>query len=115
MNFLKIIAIFLSVTFLFACKPKLDQNSMFSGRGKMSKKKGHYDDGIRRNRPMSIQIAKDYDKLSKYDDNPKKAAKKAEKELAKKKRESQKARAKHNKKTRVKVKTTKGSPSGGGS
>lgn len=115
MSILKVVGFLLFTVFFLACKPKLDQNTMFKGRDKVSKKKGHYDNGMRRNRPMSVQIAKDYDKLSKYDDNPKKAAKKAEKEIAKKKRASQKARDKHNKKSRVKVKTTKGRSGGGGS
>ena len=88
---------------------------MFNGRAHKTKKKGIYDAGLNRRVPISIQTAKDIDKLSKHDDNPKKAAKLAEKEIEKKKRASQKARDKHNRKRRVKVKTTKGRPGGGGS
>ena len=115
MNAFKLFGIFLSLLFIYSCNPKIDQSSMFNGRAHKTKKKGIYDAGLNRKTPMSIQTAKDIDKLSKHDDNPKKAAKLAEKELEKKKRASQKARDKHNKKRRVKVKTTKGRPGGGGS
>ena len=85
---------------------------MFNGRTHKTKKKGIYDAGLNGRKSVSMQIAQDYDKLSKYDANPKKAAKKAEKELYKKK----KAMYKHNKKFREnkkhKVKTTKGKPGG---
>lgn len=85
---------------------------MFNGRSHKTKKKGVYDAGLNSKKPMSVQLKKDYDKLSKYDTNPKKAAKKAEKELKKKKLASQKARTKHNKKVHVKTKTTKGKTGG---
>ena len=114
MNAIKILGIILSLLFICSCNPKIDQNSMFKGRAHKTKKKGIYDAGLNRRVPISIQTAKDIDKLSKHDDNPKKAAKLAEKELEKKKRASQKAREKHNRKRRVKVKTTKGRPGGGG-
>ena len=107
--------LFLSLVIIFglSCSPKrLDQSTMFKGRNLTNKKKGHYDTGTRKNKPMSVQIKQDYDKLSKYDTNPKKAAKKEAKEIEKKKREAQKKRDKHNKKVRVKVKTTKGKKSG---
>ncbi len=115
MNSIKPIGLLLSILILFSCNPKIDQSSMFNGRAHKTKKKGIYDAGLKGRKSISMQIAQDYDKLSKHDDNPKKAAKLAEKELAKKKRISQKARDKHNKKRRVKVKTTKERPSGGGS
>ncbi len=85
---------------------------MFHGRSHKTKKKGIYDAGLNSKKPVSVQIAKEYDKMSKYDTNPKKAAKKANKEMEKKKKASQKARAKYNKKRHVKVKTTKGKTGG---
>ncbi len=85
---------------------------MFHGRSHKTKKKGVYDAGLNSKKPISVQIAKEYDKMSKHDTNPKKAVKKANKEWEKKKRASQKARAKHNKKIHVKIKTTKGKTSG---
>jgi len=85
---------------------------MFNGRSHKTKKKGIYDAGLNSKKSVSVQLAKEYDKLSKNDTDPKKAAKKELKALEKKKRISQKARAKHNKKTRVKVKTTKGKAGG---
>ena len=85
---------------------------MFNGRAHKTKKKGIYDAGLNSKTPISVQTAKDIDKLSKYDTNPKKAAKKEAKALAKKKRESQKARDKYNRKRHVKVKTTKGKTGG---
>ena len=84
---------------------------MFHGRSNKNKK-GVYDTGLNSNKPVSVQIKKEYDKLSKYDKNPKKAAKKEAKELEKRKRASAKARAKNNKKRHVKIKTTKGKVSG---
>jgi len=80
---------------------------MFHGRSSKSKK-GVYDTGLKSKKPISVQIKKEYDKLSDYDTNPKKAAKKEAKELAKRKRESAKARAKSNRKRHVKIETTKG-------
>lgn len=115
MRLIKILFIPALFFILFSCNPKIDQSSMFNGRAHKTKKKGIYDAGLNRRVPISIQTAKDIDKLSKHDDNPKKAAKLAEKEIEKKKRASQKAREKHNRKRRVKVKTTKGRPGGGGS
>jgi hypothetical protein len=100
------------VLIIFSCNKKIDQRSMFQGRSHKTKKKGIYDAGLNSKTPVSIQIAKEYDKMSKHDANPKKAAKKANKELAKKKKASQKARDKYNKKRHVKVKTTKGKTSG---
>lgn len=111
----RIQSLFLSLVIIFAlgCNPKgLDQSTMFKGRNTTNKKKGHYDTGTRKNKPMSVQLKQDYDKLSKHDANPKKAARKEQKELDKKKREAQKKRDKHNKKVRVKVKTTKGKTGG---
>lgn len=103
----------LLIVFALGCSPKgLDQSTMFKGRNTTNKKKGHYDTGTRKNKPMSVQLKQDYDKLSKYDTNPKKAAKKEQKEIDKKKREAQKKRDKNNKKRRVKVKTTKGKTGG---
>lgn len=83
---------------------------MFNGR-KFKTKNGVKQDVNYKKTPPSVEYAKGFT----TEDNPKKAAKKAEKELVKKKRASQKARSKHNKKTRVKVKTTKGRPNGSGS
>ena len=85
---------------------------MFNGRSHKSKKKGIYDAGLNSKKPISVQTAQEIDKLSKYDTNPKKAARKVEKENEKKKRASQKARNKYNKKRHVKVKTTKGKAGG---
>ena len=84
---------------------------MFHGR-KHKNKKGVYDAGMKKKKPISVQIKKDYDKLSKYDTDPKKARKAQEKEMKKKKKASAKARAKNNKKRHVKVKTTKGKTGG---
>lgn len=86
---------------------------MFTGRSHKVKKTGIYDAGTQGKKPISLQIKKEYDKLSKNDTNPKKAKRRQEKEIAKKKRASAKARAKNNRKRHVKVKTTKGRPSGG--
>ena len=86
---------------------------MFHGRENKTKKKGIYDAGLNSKKPVSVQIAKEYDKLSKNDTKPEKAAKKANKEMEKKKRDAQKKRDKYNKKRRVKVKTTKGKTNGG--
>lgn len=108
----KIIGIFSIVLILFSCNKKVDQSSMFNGRSHKTKKRGIYDAGLNSKTPVSVQIAKEYDKMSKYDTNPKKAAKKMNKEMEKKKRASQKARAKANKKRHVKVKTTKGKTGG---
>lgn len=85
---------------------------MFNGRSHKTKKRGIYDAGLNSKLPPSVQIAKEYDKMSKYDANPKKAAKKANKEMAKKKKEAQKQRDKYNKKRHVKIKTTEGKTGG---
>jgi hypothetical protein len=112
-SFYQITALFIVITFLFSCRQsKIDQKNMFKGRSDKAKKTGHYNTGIRGKKPMSVQIKKDYDAMTKYDDNPKKAARKANKDMEKKKRASQKARAKHNKKVHVKTKTTKGKTGG---
>lgn len=104
--------LFGTVLILTSCNRNLDQSSMFHGREKVTKKKGIYDAGMNSRKPMSVQIAEEYRKQNKHVDNPKKAAKLAEKEMQKKKRASAKARAKYNKKRHVKVKTTKGKSSG---
>jgi len=104
---LKIIGGISILLMLFSCHKGLDQGSMFSGRSHKNKK-GVYNAGMKKKTPISVQIKKDYDKLSKYDTDPKKARKARDKELAKKKKASAKARAKNNKKRHVKVKTTKG-------
>ena len=87
---------------------------MFQGRTTRNKKMGHYDTGVRRNKPISVQLAEDMREGSKEVTNPRKAARKEEKELKKKQAMAQKARLKHNKKVRQKVKTTKGKSTGGG-
>jgi len=90
---------------------------MFQDRNHVSKKRGIYDAGMNRHEayktPPSIATKKEYDKLSKYDTNPKKAAKKQAKELKKKQLIAAKTRNKYNRKRRVKVKTTKGKTAGG--
>ena len=90
---------------------------MFTDRNHTSKKRGVYDAGMNRHEgyktPPSIQTKKAFDKLSKYDTNPKKAAKKKAQEIKKKKLVAAKTRRKYNKKRHVKVKTTKGKTSGG--
>ena len=111
---IKILPIVILIIIAFSCSKKLDQNNMFQGRITKNKKQGHYDTGVRRNKPMSVQYAEEARKENKDADNPKKMAKKAEKELKKKQAVSQKARAKHNKKVHQKVETTKGKPTGGG-
>ena len=106
------ISVIIIIMLFASCNKKIDQRSMFNGRSHKTKKKGVYDAGLNSKKPVSVQIAKEYDKLSKNDTDPKKAARKAEKEMEKKQRKSQKARDKHNKKVRVKVKTTKGKSGG---
>lgn len=85
---------------------------MFKGRSHKTKKRGIYDAGMSAKKPISVQIAKDYDKLSKYDDNPKKAAKKAQKDLDKKKKVMAKKTAKFQKKKRLGAKPVKTKNSG---
>lgn len=107
-----ILGLIVVLVFLISCNKKIDQRNMFAGRSHKTKKKGIYDAGLNSKKPISVQIKKDYDKITKHDANPKKAAKKAEKEMEKKKRDAQKKRDKYNKKRRVKVKTTKGKSGG---
>ncbi|MCO6499070.1 MAG: hypothetical protein J5I47_01690 [Vicingus serpentipes] len=106
-TFFKTTFIFFFALLIASCNKNLDQSSMFHGRDSKSKK-GVYDTGLNSNKPVSVQIKKEYDKLSKHDTNPKKAAKKAAKELEKKKRASAKARDKNNRKRHIKIETTKG-------
>ena len=108
---LRALGIVLMLTVIASCNKKIDQNSMFHGRSHKNKK-GVYDAGMNSKKPISVQIAKEYDKQTKHDTDLKKAAKKMEKERLKKKREAQKKRDKYNKKRRVKVKTTKGKTGG---
>ncbi len=108
----KLISVLVILFMLLSCNKKIDQNSMFHGRSHKTKKKGIYDAGLNSKKAISVQIKKDYDKQTKHDANPKKAARKADKEMQKKKRDSQKKRDKYNKKRRVKVKTTKGKSGG---
>ena len=113
MNIIKIFttSILLISLLLSSCKSKLDQKSMFHGRSNKNSK-GVYNTGLNRKKPISVQVAEEHDKLTKHDANPKKAAKKAQKEMEKKKRDAQKKRDKNNKKRRVKIKTTKGKSDG---
>ncbi len=111
---IKVLSVLAMVLILFSCNEKLDQSTMFGGRTHKTKKKGIYDAGLNSKKSVSMQLAKDYDKQTKNDTDPKKAARKIEKEQQKKKRASQKLRAKRNKKVRTKVKTTKGRPGGEG-
>ena len=113
MNFIKlIISSIIIIGLVFSsCKSKLDQKTMFKGRSHKNKK-GVYNTGLNRKKPISVQIAEELDKESKHDTNPKKAAKKEAKALEKKKRAANKKRDKYNKKRRVKVKTTKGKSDG---
>jgi len=113
-NYIRIPFFIATIFLLFSCNKKLDQNNMFQGRATTNKKKGHYDTGVRRNKPMSVQYAEESRKENKDATNPKKLAKEAEKETRKKKLKSQRERDKHNKKVRQKVKTTKGKATGGG-
>lgn len=113
MRLIKILSVCIFVLSLAftGCKSKLDQKSMFHGRSGKNKK-GVYNTGLNRKKPISVQIAEEYDKETKHDTNPKKAAKKMEKDMQKKKRAAQKKRDKYNKKRRVKVKTTDGKSGG---
>ena len=89
-----------------SCKSKLDQSNMFRGRDHKNKN-GNYNTGLNRKKTVSMQIAKEYDKMSKHDKNPKKAAKKAQKELDKKKAVMAKKNAKFVKKKKLGVKPGK--------
>ena len=107
MSISKIIGAFIIVVIAFSCNKKLDQKTMFKGRENKTKKRGIYDAGLNSKKPVSVQIAKEYDKLSKNDKNPKKAAKKANKELEKKKRHMAKHNSKFVKTKKLKVKVPK--------
>ena len=102
----KLIGILFIASLVISCKSKLDQNTMFKGRSHKNKK-GVYNTGLNSKKTISMQIAKEHDKLSKHDTNPKKAAKKANKELEKKKRAMAKKTAKFQKKKRLGVKLDK--------
>ncbi len=105
-NLVKIISVTIAILFLFSCKSKLDQSTMFSGRSHKNKK-GVYNTGLNSKKSVSMQIAKEYDKMSKHDTKPKKAAKKAQKELDKKKKVMAKKNAKFVKKKKLGVKPGK--------
>lgn len=109
---IKILGVLLPLLILFSCSRRIRQDSMFAGRSHKTKKKGVYDAGMNTNKPISVQIAKEADKLTKNDTNPKKAAKKVVKANKKKQAVAQKARNKNNRKRHIKVKTTKGKPTG---
>lgn len=109
---LKISSVLIIMMVVLACNKKIDQSTMFHGRSHKTKKKGIYDAGLNSKKSVSVQLKKDYDKQTKHDANPKKSARKLEKEMQKKKLASQKKRDKYNKKRRVKVKTTKGKAGG---
>ncbi|MCB0401186.1 MAG: hypothetical protein KDD41_03825 [Flavobacteriales bacterium] len=109
---LTFITVMVTVSLVFtSCKSKLDQKTMFNGRSHKNKK-GVYDTGLNRKKAVSVQLAEEWDKETKHDTNPKKAAKKEEQARLKKQREAQKKRDKYNKKRHVKVKTTKGKSNG---
>lgn len=84
---------------------------MFTGRTHKNKK-GVFNTGLNSKRSVSMEISKEYDKLSKHDTKPKKAAKKAAKILAKKKKAMAKQTAKFVKKKRLGVKPGKSKSSG---
>ena len=50
---------------VFSCNKKIDQSTMFHGRSHKTKKKGIYDAGLNSKKSVSMQIAKEYDKMSK--------------------------------------------------
>ncbi len=102
----KTIGIILVLVLLGSCKSKLDQSTMFSGRSNKNKK-GVYNTGLNRKTAPSVQIAKGYQKQNKHYKDPKKAAKKAQKELDKKKAIMAKRNAKFVKKKRMGVKPGK--------
>ncbi len=108
---LKTISLFSIVLLLFSCHSKLNQNSMFSGRGHKNKK-GVYSTGLNGRKSVNMQIAKELDKQTPHDTNPKKAAKKIIKANKKKQLKAQKKRDKLNKKRRVKIKKVKGKTAG---
>ena len=96
----------LVVSFIFAtmtaCNQKLDQNDMFKGRDHQNKN-GVYNKELNSKKPISTEIAEDMEKQQKKEGDVN-----SNKAIAKKKRKAEKARKKHNRKTFVKVKTTKG-------
>lgn len=96
-----LIASFILAT-MSSCNEKLDQNDMFKGRDRVNKK-GIYDKGLNNKKPVSIQIAEDMEKQQKKEGNVN-----SKKAIKKKKRKAEKARRKNNRKTFIKVKTTKG-------
>ena len=102
----KLIGIIFILSLLSSCKSKLDQSTMFSGRTHKNKK-GVYNAGLNSKKSVSMQIAKEYDKMSKHDTDPKKAAKKRNKVLAKKKAVMSKKNAKFVKKKKLGVKPGK--------
>ena len=79
---------------------------MFSGRDHKDKK-GVFNTGLNGKKSISGQISKEYDKLSKHDTKPKKAAKKEAKALAKKKKVMAKQTAKFVKKKKLGTKIGK--------
>lgn len=113
-KYIKILSLVVAILLAFSCNKKLDQKNMFQGRVTTNKKKGHYDTGVRRNKPMSVQYAEASRKENKDVTDPKKMAKEAEKELKKKKKEMSKHNRKFGKESKYKLKTTKGKPTGGG-
>ncbi len=113
-RYIKILPLIICILLAFSCNKKLDQKDMFHGRATTNKKKGHYDTGVRRSKPMSVQLAEANRKETKEATDPRIQAKKEDKELKKKKANADRERAKHNKKVRQKVETTKGKPTGGG-
>jgi len=108
---IKIISIFSILLVLFSCRAKLDQNSMFKGRAHKNKK-GVYSTGLNGRKTVSMQIAKELDKQTPHDTNPKKAARKVIKANKKKMLKAQKKRDKINKKRKVKIKKVKGKSAG---
>lgn len=70
---------------------------MFSKK-KVNKRNGAYEDKRFKKKPASVVIAEEFDEGQKNYTNPRKAARKAEKETQKIKNESAKKREKHNKK-----------------
>ncbi|MDB4533328.1 hypothetical protein N9242_00545 [Vicingaceae bacterium] len=107
MNFItKLIGIIFILSLLSSCRSKLDQSTMFSGRTHKNKK-GVYNTGLTGKKSPSLVIAKEYKKLNGQTTNPKKAARKSQKELDKKKAIMSKKNAKFVKKKKMKVKLDK--------
>ena len=103
----KVLGLVIVILLLASCNRKIDQSNMFSGRSHATKKKGIYDAGLNAKKPMSVQLKKEYDKQTKHDANPKKAAKLANKDLEKKKKAMAKKTAKFQKKKKLGVKPGK--------